>query len=139
RFPKNRHADWLAGRCAAGTTVIRSAPPYRLTAFGTWDSDGGARDRLLVRRETGKMVGQDPMTNSPPVVLVVEDEADMRTFARIALAAHGYQAIEARTAAEGIRLAAKHRPDIVLLDLGLPDADGSEVMRRVREWSTVPI
>jgi two-component system KDP operon response regulator KdpE len=79
------------------------------------------------------------MTNSPPVVLVVEDEADMRTFARIALAADGYQAIEARTAAEGIRLAAKHRPDIVLLDLGLPDADGSEVMRRVREWSTVPI
>ncbi len=77
--------------------------------------------------------------NEAPVVLVVEDEADMRTLARIALAAHGYRAIEARTAAEGIRLAAKHRPDLVLLDLGLPDADGSEVTRRIREWSTVPI
>ena len=74
-----------------------------------------------------------------PAVLVVEDEADMRTFARIALAAHGYRAIEAKTAAEGIRLAAKHRPDIVLLDLGLPDADGSEVTRRIRQWSTMPI
>jgi two-component system KDP operon response regulator KdpE len=79
------------------------------------------------------------MNNVPPVVLVIEDETDMRTFARIALAAHGYRAIEAGTAADGIRLAAKHRPDIVLLDLGLPDADGSEVTRRIREWSTVPI
>jgi two-component system KDP operon response regulator KdpE len=79
------------------------------------------------------------MSEPTPVVLVVEDEADMRTFARIALAAHGYRAIEAQTAAEGIRLAAKHRPDLVLLDLGLPDADGSEVTRHIREWSTVPI
>ena len=73
------------------------------------------------------------------MVLVIEDEADMRTFARIALAAHGYRSIEARTAAEGIRLAARHHPDIVLLDLGLPDADGSEVTRRIREWSAMPI
>ena len=79
------------------------------------------------------------MTDASPLVLVVEDETDMRTFVRIALAAHGYRAIEARTAAEGIRLASKSRPDIVLLDLGLPDADGSEVTRRIREWSTVPI
>jgi two-component system KDP operon response regulator KdpE len=74
-----------------------------------------------------------------PVVLVVEDDAEMRTFARIALAAYGYLAIEAKTAAEGIRLATKHRPDIVLLDLGLPDADGSEVTRHIRKWSDVPI
>jgi two-component system KDP operon response regulator KdpE len=79
------------------------------------------------------------MSEGSPLVLVVEDEADMRTFVRIALAAHGFRAIEARTAAEGIRLATKNRPDIVLLDLGLPDADGSEVTRSIRKWSTVPI
>jgi two-component system KDP operon response regulator KdpE len=87
----------------------------------------------------GEHGGKDTVNPAPPVVLVVEDEADMRTFARIALASHGYRAIEARTAAEGIRLAAEHRPDIVLLDPGLPDADGSEVTRRIREWSIVPI
>jgi two-component system KDP operon response regulator KdpE len=79
------------------------------------------------------------MTEKQPLVLVIEDEADMRTFARIALAAHGYAMIEAATAADGIEQAARHHPDLVLLDLGLPDADGSEVTRRLREWSTVPI
>jgi two-component system, OmpR family, KDP operon response regulator KdpE len=79
------------------------------------------------------------MSEAQPLVLVIEDEADMRTFARIALAAHGYRMVEASTAAEGIRQAAAYRPDVVLLDLGLPDADGSQVTRRLREYSTVPI
>lgn len=75
----------------------------------------------------------------PPTVLVVEDEAKMRTFVNIALSAYGYRMIEAATATEGIRQAVKHRPDLVLLDLGLPDMDGSEVTRCIREWSRVPI
>jgi two-component system KDP operon response regulator KdpE len=79
------------------------------------------------------------MSEPQPLVLVIEDEADMRTFARIALAAHGYRMVEASTAAEGIRQATTYRPDVVLLDLGLPDAEGSEVTRRLREWSAVPI
>jgi two-component system, OmpR family, KDP operon response regulator KdpE len=79
------------------------------------------------------------MSDAQPLVLIIEDEKDMRTFARIALAAHGYRMVEASTAAEGIRQAAKYNPDLVLLDLGLPDADGSEVTRRLREWSAVPI
>jgi two-component system KDP operon response regulator KdpE len=74
-----------------------------------------------------------------PQVLVVEDEEQMRTFVRIALQAYGYQVFEASTAADGIRLAAKHSLDIVLLDLGLPDDDGSTVTQRIREWSAVPI
>jgi two-component system KDP operon response regulator KdpE len=79
------------------------------------------------------------MSDVAPVVLVVEDEAQMRTFVRIALEAHGYQMLEAPTAAEGIRQARSYTPDLVLLDLGLPDGDGSEVTRRVREYSEVPI
>jgi two-component system KDP operon response regulator KdpE len=73
------------------------------------------------------------------LVLVVDDEAAMRTFVCVALQAYGYQTLEASTAADGIRQAAAHVPDLVLLDLGLPDADGSEVTRRIREWSHLPI
>jgi two-component system, OmpR family, KDP operon response regulator KdpE len=73
------------------------------------------------------------------VILVVDDEAQMRTFVRIALEAYGYQTLEAATAAEGLRQAATHVPDLVLLDLGLPDGDGGEVIRRIREWSNLPI
>jgi two-component system, OmpR family, KDP operon response regulator KdpE len=73
------------------------------------------------------------------LVLVVEDEAKMRTFVRIALEAYGYRMIEAATASDGIRQAATQSPDLILLDLGLPDADGSSVIRRVREYSKVPI
>jgi two-component system, OmpR family, KDP operon response regulator KdpE len=79
------------------------------------------------------------VSDQQPVVLVIDDEAHMRTFVRITLEANGYRMLLAGTAAEGIRAAATHCPDVVLLDLGLPDADGSEVTRRVREWSAVPI
>ncbi len=79
------------------------------------------------------------MSDGQPLVLVIEDEPDMRTFARIALAAHGYRMVEASTAAEGIRQAALYNPNLVLLDLGLPDGDGSVVTRRLRESTAVPI
>ena len=79
------------------------------------------------------------MTEGASVVLVVEDEAQMRTFVRIALESHGFQMLEAPTASDGIRQARSYSPDLVLLDLGLPDADGSNVTRRIREYSRVPI
>ena len=79
------------------------------------------------------------MTDTRPVVLVVDDEPQMRKFIRITLTANGYGVIEASAAAEAIQQAAAHTPDLVLLDLGLPDADGSEVIVRIREWSTIPI
>jgi two-component system KDP operon response regulator KdpE len=79
------------------------------------------------------------VTEVAPVVLVVEDEEQMRTYVRIALESNGYQMLEAPTASEGIRQARAHAPDIVILDLGLPDADGSTVTRRIREYSRVPI
>lgn len=72
-------------------------------------------------------------------VLIVEDEPQMRKFVRIALTARGYRVIEAATAKEGIQQATAYTPDIVLLDLGLPDMDGIEVVRSIREWSQIPI
>jgi two-component system KDP operon response regulator KdpE len=72
-------------------------------------------------------------------VLIVDDEPQMRKFIRITLASNGYGVLEAATAAEGIQQASSYTPDLVLLDLGLPDSDGAEVIRRLREWSPVPI
>ena len=74
-----------------------------------------------------------------PRVLVVDDEAAMRRFLRASLAAAGYVVEEAEDGAGAPRLAASHPPDAVLLDLGLPDLDGVEVTRRLREWSAVPV
>lgn len=74
-----------------------------------------------------------------PLVLIVEDEPQVRRFLRTSLQAHGYRLLEAVTGAEGIRMASQYVPEIVLLDLGLPDVDGLEVTRRIREWSRMPI
>lgn len=74
-----------------------------------------------------------------PLVLVVEDEEQILKFLRAALESHGYRHAEARNGEEGLRQAATRSPDVVLLDLGLPDIDGLEVTRRLREWSAVPI
>ena len=76
---------------------------------------------------------------SGPLVLLIEDETQMRRFLRTSLAAHGYRIIEAATAEEALRQATAYNPDLVLLDLGLPDQDGLVVTRRFREWSSVPI
>lgn len=72
-------------------------------------------------------------------ILVIEDELPIRKFLRISLESHGYAMDEAETAERGLRLAAADPPEAVILDLGLPDADGLDVIRRLREWSAVPI
>jgi two-component system KDP operon response regulator KdpE len=85
------------------------------------------------------MSGADASTPPAPFVLVIEDEPQMMRFLRPALVAHGFRLEEALSGAEGLRLAAMRAPDVVILDLGLPDIDGLEVTRRLREWTTVPI
>lgn len=72
-------------------------------------------------------------------VLVVDDEAQIRRFLRISLEAGGYHVHEAGTGKEGIFIAAKVRPDLIVLDLGLPDTDGIEVVKQLREWTKTPI
>jgi len=79
------------------------------------------------------------MATHPPKILVIEDERQIRKFVRITLEAHGYVVTEAETAAAGVQLASSERPDALILDLGLPDADGLQVIQRLREWSLVPI
>lgn len=72
-------------------------------------------------------------------ILVIEDEPKLLRFLRAALGAHGYQVAEAATGKDGLRQAALAPPDLVILDLGLPDLDGLEVTRQLREWTAVPI
>jgi two-component system KDP operon response regulator KdpE len=72
-------------------------------------------------------------------VLVIDDELAIRRFLKTSLAPHGYEVIEAATGAEGLRRLTLEQPDLVLLDLGLPDADGLELIPQIRAFSAVPI
>jgi two-component system KDP operon response regulator KdpE len=74
-----------------------------------------------------------------PVIVVVEDEPQIRRFLRATLHAQGYRLFEAGTGADGLIEAASRQPDVVIVDLGLPDMDGLEVITRLREWTSVPV
>jgi two-component system, OmpR family, KDP operon response regulator KdpE len=79
------------------------------------------------------------MTEDKELILLIEDEPQMRRFLRITLQTQGYRLAEAATGSDGLAQAAARNPDVVLLDLGLPDVDGLEVTTRLREWTTTPI
>jgi two-component system KDP operon response regulator KdpE len=74
-----------------------------------------------------------------PVILLIEDDSQIRRFLRASLITQGYDLIEAGTGREGLALAASRVPDVILLDLGLPDMEGIEVIKQLRTWSGVPI
>ncbi|MGL4318042.1 MAG: response regulator [Pseudomonas sp.] len=79
------------------------------------------------------------MSASSPTILVIDDEAQIRKFLRISLTAQGYKVLEGANGTEGLAQAALGKPDLVVLDLGLPDMDGQQVLRELREWSPVPV
>jgi len=79
------------------------------------------------------------MSQSPARVLVVDDESAIRRFLRISLTAHGYSVSEAESGEAAMSLLAGSRPDLIILDLGLPGLSGLDVLRLVREWSRVPV
>lgn len=79
------------------------------------------------------------MSAAGELVLVVEDEPQMRKFIRASLSSHGYRILEAERASEALALSTSHNPELVLLDLGLPDGDGIVLTKRLREGSRVPI
>ncbi|MES2553378.1 MAG: two-component system response regulator KdpE [Pseudomonadota bacterium] len=79
------------------------------------------------------------MSTLAPVVIVIEDEIEISRFVRVALEDEGCQVSEAATSAQGLVAAGNRKPDLVLLDLGLPDGDGIDVVKSLRTWSTVPI
>ena len=79
------------------------------------------------------------MTEARATVLVVEDEPEIRRFLRSSLGAEGYRVVESETGERGAVDAGTHKPDLAIIDLGLPDIDGVEVIRRIRAWSPMPV
>lgn len=77
--------------------------------------------------------------SNSPIILVIEDDPQIRRFLRGTLTDEGYHYLEAATAQDGLRQVGMQHPDLIILDLGLPDLDGLEVTRRLREWTTTPI
>lgn len=72
-------------------------------------------------------------------ILIIDDEAEIRKLLKVGLTAHGYDFLEAASGKEGIYQAAVSRPDIIILDMGLPDLEGPDIVKQIREWSQVPI
>lgn len=83
-----------------------------------------------------KLAHNEPVTGK---ILIVDDEAPIRKFLSISLEAHGYTVIEAVNGKQALEISALKKPDIIVLDLGLPDMDGKDVIRSLREWAKVPI
>jgi len=79
------------------------------------------------------------VSDKQSTILVIEDESQLRKFLRVILETHDYAVIDASTGEEGLRKAATEQPDLVILDLGLPDMDGVVVTQRLREWTAMPI
>ena len=79
------------------------------------------------------------MKDAGPAILCIEDEVQIRRFLRASLTTQGYEVLEATTGQQGLALAATRSPTVIILDLGLPDLDGLEVARRLREWTQTPI
>jgi two-component system KDP operon response regulator KdpE len=79
------------------------------------------------------------MSDDKPLILLIEDEPQMRRFLRVSLQSQGYRLIEAETGEDGLAQVASRKPAVILLDLGLPDMDGLEVTGKLREWTTTPI
>jgi two-component system KDP operon response regulator KdpE len=81
----------------------------------------------------------EPSAKTPATVLVIDDEPQIRRLLRVTLEANGYAVSDAANGNDGIVQAAQARPEVILLDLGLPDLDGVDVLKRIREWSRVPV
>lgn len=79
------------------------------------------------------------MTNASPVIVVIEDDPAIRLFLRTGLGAHHFKVFEADRGRQGIVEAGVRKPDLIILDLGLPDMDGVAVIKAIREWSAMPI
>lgn len=85
------------------------------------------------------MIEEQQTSGGLTPILIIEDELEIRKFLRLTLTTHDLKPIEAENGKDGLRLLTAQRPEVIILDLGLPDMDGIEIIRQVREWSQIPI
>src|SRR5262249_23671729 len=136
-LPRHHRSPW---RPDPRSQPARGRRPVRIHAAAERGRSRG-RGRIPPARRAAPRTSR-PVTEAKPqepLVLVIEDEPQMLRFLRPALQGNGFRIIEAANGRAGITEAAMQSPDVVLLDLGLPDVDGLEVTSRLREWSQVPI
>ena len=112
---------------------MRSGEPFR--RVGRRRSAPARTCAMLSAAQMKNERGPDDMSDATPKVLVVEDEAEIRRFVRMALEQQGYDVSEADGVKRGLIEAGTRRPDMVILDLGLPDGDGVDLLRDLRTWS----
>src|SRR5262245_26538686 len=111
--------------------VVGSAP--KIAPMVARSSDFKSRLKVTVTENT-----KAPLATRPEI-LVIEDDPQIRTFLKAMLVAEEYRFFEAAAGADGLAQAATRNPDLVLVDLGLPDRDGVEIIREIRQWSLMPI
>ena len=124
-----------ACRCVISYAVqIATNRTHVIEPETTGSADAGEKARSRIHA-----TGAGAPAKKAMVALIIDDELQIRRLLRIMLEAQGYQVYEAESGQEGLIEAAQCRPEIILLDLGLPDMDGQAVLRRLREWSRVPV
>src|SRR5215468_836060 len=129
---------WRSAEPSSRRTAGGSGPRIDPTAARTFDSSCPSRASHLPSISMADPLDKTAEPLRPSVVLI-EDEPQIRRFLRAALGGNGYRLFEASNAQEGLAEVATRRPDLVILDLGLPDLDGLSVLGQLREWSSVPV
>ena len=127
-LPRHRRSSW--GNHSRGEW------PRRRRRFPVYDPDDRGAPANRIRRRT---TGQRAMSQANPNIVVIEDDPQIRRFLKTGLQAHGFEIHEADTGKLGLILAANRKPDLIILDLGLPDMDGVDVIKSLREWTSRPV
>src|SRR5262245_6188820 len=160
-------SPWKTSALASTTTMLSACSPSSTTVqaprpagASVWGSRSAAPSCCCIRAKHGPrnwlgaasrfvshcrsrkhrvLRSPSDVTEARPTILVVEDEPEIRRFLRSSLGAEGYKVVESTNGRRGSIDASTHKPDLAIVDLGLPDFDGVEVIRRIRSWSPMPI
>ena len=136
-----RGPDAVAGGTGIGLSLVKGFAEAQGGSVSAENRAGGGAV-FTVKLPLTKLpprAGGKRMNFDKPLVLIVDDEPQIRRLLTVTLEANGYRVLSAASGQEGLVLAAQHRPALVILDLGLPDLSGQEVLRRLREWSNAPV